>query len=652
MNRDEPFVCTFDVSHVENILTAAGLDPARLSRAGFVDLRSVRAADLASQGVREHVLLGVSGWGALRQIMPLTRFLSARHISVILERLPDPSISESLFVPIQIGGRRGGAFQLQSDKPVTVHETLTRCVLAPSTIKRAPAHGVRVGLYDRSGEGWVAGDPHALHLHQEDLAVALQSDVAPLGDVVIASNRYVSSITRIPSSPPVLSLDLDWIPGLGALGPSWSTLATAVRSDIRWPRSTGDANPGRVFEGSPLPPVDTGSVNPVGFIRAGTDGYVTVGSGSSADHIHLRGPRDELYQLSPGTALGPEHIEALRGFRGVRDGNAIHHPGPLAHARLLSQLAAAGVPVIVERLPEAVKRLLGVRLAAIMSSADATRLADDFGREAHSVALRRVALQEHSARARWARVSGSLSLHVAKEPSVSVIVATRRPDMVRRILMQIDAQVDVDVEIVLALHGGAFDVNGVRNIAARIDAPVEIVEVASHVSLGEALNLATNRCTGDLVAKMDDDDWYGPAHLVDLFLALQYSGATLVGRPAEFIHLERIDVTVRRTAQGCENYTSKVPGAAMMLPRDALADIGGWRPTHRAVDRFLCQQVLDSGGRIYQTHGFGFLVSRRDDGHTWESSTNRFLRGAVAQWRGRRFDMATADQASAGIDAS
>ena len=38
--------------------------------------------------------------------------------------------------------------------------------------------------------------------------------------------------------------------------------------------------------------------------------------------------------------------------------------------------------------------------------------------------------------------------------------------------------------------------------------------------------------------KVDDDDRYGPEHIWDLVLARQFSGATVVGKGAEFVYLE------------------------------------------------------------------------------------------------------------------
>ncbi len=86
---------------------------------------------------------------------------------------------------------------------------------------------------------------------------------------------------------------------------------------------------------------------------------------------------------------------------------------------------------------------------------------------------------------------------------------------------------------------------------------------------------------GELVTKWDDDDWYGPHHLEDLIDALRYSGADLVGKAAEFVRLEQLDLTIRRFRLGAESYSSTIAGGTLLLRRSSLESVGGWAPEPR-----------------------------------------------------------------------
>ena len=79
----------------------------------------------------------------------------------------------------------------------------------------------------------------------------------------------------------------------------------------------------------------------------------------------------------------------------------------------------------------------------------------------------------------------------------------------------------------------------------------------------------------------------------------------------------------------------------MMLGRDELRQLGGWRPVHRAVDRCLLQAVQAAGGLIYRTHGQNYMMHRHSEadshgGHTWNPGDSIFLQSVAEQWDGFR----------------
>jgi hypothetical protein len=91
------------------------------------------------------------------------------------------------------------------------------------------------------------------------------------------------------------------------------------------------------------------------------------------------------------------------------------------------------------------------------------------------------------------------------------------------------------------------------------DLPVTVVEAPAGLPFGAVLNRMAAVASGTFLAKVDDDDWYGPDHLADLLLAQLYSGADLVGSAPEFVYLEPLDVTIRRRV-GTERFAPFVAG--------------------------------------------------------------------------------------------
>ena len=343
--------------------------------------------------------------------------------------------------------------------------------------------------------------------------------------------------------------------------------------------------PVRVAPG--LGPLDEALLNPVGFRRDWERGPVPLPAGEPT----------------------PAMVTALRDAQAVV-------VGPDADPRTVAGLAMAGVP------------LVGPGFADV-------DLDDPLRREEHSVRLRRAALREHSSLGWRQRTGAAGGVRVAAYPSVSVLLATRRPEMLEFALTQVGRQRDVDLELVLATHGFDADPGLVRGHLG--DRPCTLLPQPEGTVFGDALRAATAAATGDVVVKMDDDDWYGPDVLADLLLARHYSGAELVGMPAEMVYLEPIATTVRRRGPS-ENYGAVVAGGTLTIDRALLRAVGGFRSVPRHVDARLLDDVRAAGGRVYRTQGLGYVLRRTSGGHTWDAGLGYFLtrRSLAAQWRGFR----------------
>jgi hypothetical protein len=417
-----------------------------------------------------------------------------------------------------------------------------------------------------------------------------------------------------------------------------------------------------VVEPGGWPVIDVREVNPVGWQRW-TEPRVGVrfadGSPESARRaisaLRERLPGLQVVALSPpgirpsdrrGQAswtLPSDPIERgrmLQRLRGVVDLPGLH--GTLAdRARWLVEVAARGVPVVADDVDELSGRLAPSLLSAI-GAADVTLLDAHQTRERISIRQRQAALRHHGSLGAWRALAADAGLHWPAPPTVSALLATNRPDQLAGAIDRIDRQSYPRLEIIVGLHGDRFgDLDRLRErLTRRTTRDIHVVQLPDDRPLGDLLNVLTDVAAGELVTKMDDDDLYDVDHLVDLVDALRYSGATIVGKGAEFVYLEEIDTTIRRHPNGAESANRWIAGGTLMLGRDDLVRVGRWQRVPRSVDQRLIDDVERAGGHFYRTHGYGFILHRRDDGHTWDVGVDFFLREAYAQWPGLALDIA------------
>lgn len=298
--------------------------------------------------------------------------------------------------------------------------------------------------------------------------------------------------------------------------------------------------------------------------------------------------------------LTPTDVHLLRSISSVRSSVVLP-------VRWRAQLEAAGV-VVANVLPEP---------------------DDDLGWQLASVNARRRALRAHSPAAA-----------LDSWPTVSAVIVTHRTQFLAHALGQIAGLNYPSLQVVIGLHGvdiadGEID----RLVRESGRGAVEGREVVVHrigrgVPFGQAMQAACDRADGMLITKIDDDDHYAPEHVWDLVIARMYSGAQLVGKALDWIHVEADDVTAFRPVYPAESYATFVAGGTMLISKADLMAAGGWRPVPKSIDRALIEQVKRIGGLVYRTHGLGYVYVRHGSEHTAIVSDDHFLTHNARQWPG------------------
>jgi hypothetical protein len=282
-------------------------------------------------------------------------------------------------------------------------------------------------------------------------------------------------------------------------------------------------------------------------------------------------------------------------------------------------------------LPPTLSAQLAAAGVVLAESTDELPASDDYlAWQAASVAGRRDVLRTHSP---WPAV--------AHWPTVSVLLSTHRPERLAHALAMVRRQDYPHLQVIVVLHGNEEDVAhcapSVREALDGWDGEWAIIGMPAERTLGHALAAASARADGELLTKMDDDDYYASSHIWDLVLARMYSGAQIVGKALDWVYLTAADTTVFRPTYPAERFAKFVAGGTMLISAGDLAAVGGWRPVPKSVDRALLDRVLEAGGLVYRTHGLGYVYVRNAaDGSANTSQVNEehFLTKTVAQFPG------------------
>lgn len=407
----------------------------------------------------------------------------------------------------------------------------------------------------------------------------------------------------------------------------------------------------RAGDGRLRPTIDATVFNPVGQYLSAPDPVVSMlGATPSDEALRTLGafdppvllihppdiPRVEGYDLRRSIG-SPEAVQRSL----VRAGVLLDHPGwrgdRTETLRTWTAALACGTPVVAVEPPDGELPPGVVATTAADAVETVHRLTIDIDRrERLGIVGRRWALNGHTRAHALHEILEHLGIPVPAPLRTTVLLATNRPELVGRALASVERQRQPDVDIVLSLHGEGFgDVP---------DSPLisRVFRVPQAWCLGDVLNQALDAATGDLIAKMDDDDHYGPEHLRDLVNGWTYSGADLVGKKVEYVHLRDRNLTVRRPASRPERDRPHVGGPTMLCAADLLRRYRFLRLPNR-VDSTLYERLIADGRRIYGIHNRDLILERGGGSHAWQVEDEAFLEEAVEQREGLAIDLATSD---------
>ena len=296
---------------------------------------------------------------------------------------------------------------------------------------------------------------------------------------------------------------------------------------------------------------------------------------------------------------------------------------PSMCARRIFEITAAGTPVI-STPSEATKLFFPLsELPQPESGEEAELVLRAFVRSSElrnrtvHLAQRRI-WNEHTYSHRAMSIMDSIGVEYSDPipQSVSVVVSTNRPEHLSNVLETHARQRLEDRELIIVQHGFKSSPELMRSASELGIENLTLLEAPSSDSLGACLNRGIETASGDVIAKMDDDDIYGENYLSDQLAALRYSNADLVGKQAHYLHLRNRDIVMCRFPEREHQFTDLVMGPTLIGSKELFQRFP-FADRTLGEDTDLQRRLVSAGARIYSADRFNFVQVRDSHGHTW-----------------------------------
>lgn len=225
----------------------------------------------------------------------------------------------------------------------------------------------------------------------------------------------------------------------------------------------------------------------------------------------------------------------------------------------------------------------------------------------------------------------NISLPRRSRPKVSVVLATkRRPDCDRtiRYLASLDDP-SLEIEPIIV---AAFDPVDLETGPELERLGAIVFQERPGETLGECLNRGAAASSGEFIAKIDDDDIYGPHYFGDLLIAMNHSRADIVGKHSHYQYFETGDTTVLRYPDCEHRFTTFVCGSTLLVRRHVYDTVQFPRQRVGEDTEFL-RRAIAGGMRLYSADRFNYVSRRRADldSHTWQQDHDALLNSPMTR---------------------
>ena len=233
--------------------------------------------------------------------------------------------------------------------------------------------------------------------------------------------------------------------------------------------------------------------------------------------------------------------------------------------------------------------------------------------------------------------------------AVTAICCSKRPHFLEHIAAQLSQQRYENLHVIYVAHGPGHDLEKIRHAFSSLKSIEVLAFPDANATLGEALNLALDHCQTDLVAKIDDDDFYGPDYIHSSIAAFMHNGhedVGIVGRGSAYCFVEDRDLLALRFPKGFANQPRpRVFGGTIFWSRTRLNN-QKFQPLPRAVDTAFFGDAVAQGVKIYSCEPYDYVHVRYAQlrAHTWKVTSDEFLSKAKPVSKGLRLDIAYSTQ--------
>ena len=209
---------------------------------------------------------------------------------------------------------------------------------------------------------------------------------------------------------------------------------------------------------------------------------------------------------------------------------------------------------------------------------------------------------------------------------VSIITCTNKQNTLSNIISNYDRQDLKNKELIIIINKDSIDFDSWKNKIKDLE-NIRLFKLSEKASLGNCLNYAVSKSQYDIIAKFDDDDYYGPKYLSDTIKSFRNTSAKVIVKAANFVYFVEKKVLAIRTPSEENKFVYFGNGSTLVFKKEIFNRVS-FRNISIAEDVHFCQDCIKNSIKIYSTNKYHHIYFRHPvkDNHTWKINDDEFIK--------------------------
>ncbi|WP_284644804.1 glycosyltransferase [Paenibacillus silviterrae] len=209
---------------------------------------------------------------------------------------------------------------------------------------------------------------------------------------------------------------------------------------------------------------------------------------------------------------------------------------------------------------------------------------------------------------------------------VTVVVCTMRPSYIDNVFDNYHRQSWKEKELMIILNKDDMDI-GEWYERAKDHKDIVVYQLPQEYTLGKCLNWAIKRASHSIIAKFDDDDYYGPDYLKESMHAMKKKKAPIVGKTTCYMYFEAENALMLFRKGREKQYRPKIKGGTLLFKRSVWDKVKFPENRISGSDARWLLNCGKAGFKVYSVSKNNYVCVRRGDltTHTQKKSTSNYM---------------------------